>query len=173
MLMKLGEPLATLMARLLLVLAAGLCGCAGPAPKSIADWHDAVVAVREQSATTFRGVNDLVREAQVKRAATLQNLKESDFHPGLEAESIGLWNHTLDDLAAYSLALSTLLSPQLAAGIGDSTKQLGHRSLLRRTATYSRSNRAWSPRWASWERSSRRCQRGKTPRQSWRRRTRS
>jgi hypothetical protein len=84
-----------------------------------------VVAVREQSGTTFRGVNNLVREAQLKRAANLPNLRESDFHPGLDAEAIAAWNRALDSLAAYSAALSTLLSPELPAGVGDSTKRLG------------------------------------------------
>ena len=125
MLTKLGERFAVLKATVLLALAAGLYGCAGPTQKSVADWHDAVVAVREQSATAFRGVNNLVREAQLKRAATLPNLKESDFHAGLDAESVAAWNRALDSLAAYSAALSTLLSPELAAGIGDSTKRLG------------------------------------------------
>jgi hypothetical protein len=116
-----------LAASMLLALVAGLAGCAapGPTPKAIADWHDAVVAVREQSVTTFRAVNDLVREAQIRRAANLPNLKEEDFHPGLDAESLATWNSALDTLATYSAALSTLLSPDLAAGVGASTKQLG------------------------------------------------
>jgi len=125
MLSTLRERLAVLKATVLLALAVGLCGCAGPTQKSVADWHDAVVAVREQSATTFRGVNDLVREAQLKRAGSLSSLKESDFHPGLDAESVAAWNRALDSLAGYSAALSTLLSPELAAGVGDSTKRLG------------------------------------------------
>jgi hypothetical protein len=125
MLTRLSERFAILTATVLLALAVGVCGCAGPTQKSVADWHDAVVAVREQSATTFRGVNDLVREAQVKRAATLPNLKESDFTAGLDAQSIAAWNRALDSLAVYSAALSTQLNPDLATGGGGSTKQLG------------------------------------------------
>jgi hypothetical protein len=112
-------------AGMLVAFVAALTGCATPAPKTIEDWHAAVVAVREQSATTFRGVNELVREAQLKRAARLPNLKESDFHPGLDAESIAVWNRALDALAEYSAALSVLLSPDLPTGVGASTKQLG------------------------------------------------
>ena len=48
----------------LVLLAIVVCGCAGPAPKAVADWHDAVLAVRDQSGTAFKGVNDLVREAR-------------------------------------------------------------------------------------------------------------
>jgi hypothetical protein len=122
MLTRLSERFAVL---ILIVLAGAIYGCASPTPKAVADWHDAVVAVREQSGTTFRGVNNLVREAQLKRAANLPNLRESDFHPGLDAEAIAAWNRALDSLAAYSAALSTLLSPELPAGVGDSTKRLG------------------------------------------------
>jgi hypothetical protein len=112
------------MASILVVVFMALSGCAGPAVKTVADWHDAVLAVREQSGTAFRGVNELVREAQIRRAATLTNLKESDFQPGLDAASLAAWNRALDSLAAYSAALSTLLSPDLPAGVGDSTKRL-------------------------------------------------
>lgn len=123
---KLSKRFAAPTATVLLAFSAALGGCAGPTQKPLADWHDAVVAVREQSATTFRGgVNDLVREAQLTRAATLPSLKESDFTPGLDADSIAAWNRALDSLAAYSAALATLLSPELAAGVGDSTKRLG------------------------------------------------
>jgi len=125
MLSRLGERFAVPLGTVLLALSVALSGCAGPSQKSVADWHDAVVAVRDQSATTFRGVNDLVREAQLKRAATLANLKESDFQAGLDAQSIGAWNRALDSLAAYGAALSALLSPELTAGVGDSTKGLG------------------------------------------------
>jgi hypothetical protein len=107
-----------------LALALSLWGCAGPTQKSVADWHDAVVAVREQSTTAFRGVNDLVREAQLRRATALASLKESDFHAGLDAESVAAWNRALDTLAAYGAALSTLLGPEPAAGVGDSTRRL-------------------------------------------------
>ena len=124
MLNRLGERFAVSIAIMLLALAA-LCGCAGPTQKSVADWHAAVLAVRDQSGTTFRGVNDLVRAAQLKRAGTLANLKESDFHAGLDAQSIAAWNRALDSLAAYSAQLSTLLTPELAAGVGDSTRRLG------------------------------------------------
>jgi hypothetical protein len=87
-----------LAASILLALVTGLSGCAapGPTPKSVADWHDAVVAVREQSVTTFRVVNDLVRETQIKRAANLSVLKEEDFHPGLDAESLATWKGTAE-----------------------------------------------------------------------------
>jgi hypothetical protein len=122
---RLGDRFAVLAATVLLGLAAGVCGCAGPTQKSVADWHDAVVVVREQSTTTFRGVNDLVREAQLKRAATLPSLQESDFNAGLDTKSMAAWNRALDSLAAYSAALSTLLNPELATGVGGSTKQLG------------------------------------------------
>ena len=122
MLTRLSERFAVT-AIVLVVLA--FCGCAGPTQKSVADWHDAVVAVREQSTTTFRGVNDLVREAQLKRADNLPKLQESDFQPGLDAQSIAAWNRALDNLAAYSVTLSTLLNPELATGVGASTKQLG------------------------------------------------
>jgi hypothetical protein len=125
MLIKLAGREAVLTRTLWLALAALVCGCATTTQKSVTDWHDAVVAVREQSATTFRGVNDLVREAQLKRAADLANLKEDDFHPGLDAKSIATWNRALDNLAAYGASLSALLSPGLASGVGDSTKQLG------------------------------------------------
>jgi hypothetical protein len=104
---------------------AALCGCAGPTQKSVSDWHDAVVAVRDQSGTTFRGVNDLVRGAEIRRAPTLSQLRESDFQPGLDAQSIAAWNSALDSLIAYSAALSSLLNPELATGLGDSTKSLG------------------------------------------------
>lgn len=109
-----------------LALVIGLCACAStPTQKSVSDWHDAVVAVQEQSTTTFREVNRLVRDAQLKRVANLQNLKESDFQPGLDAESLAAWNRAFDGLAAYSSAVSTLLGPELPAGVGKSTQQLG------------------------------------------------
>lgn len=116
---------ATLTAVLLFPLAIGIGGCATPTQIPIADWHDAVVAVREQSVTTFRGVNDLVRETQVKRAGDLPKLAESDFQPGLDAQSLATWNRALDSLAAYSAALTTLLGPELPAGVGESTQRLG------------------------------------------------
>ncbi len=101
-------------------------GCAsGPQRQAVADWHDAVLAVREQSGVVFRGVNELVRESQLRRAERLANLRESDFHPGLDAASVAAWNRALDSLAAYSAALSTLLDPELAGGVGASTRQLG------------------------------------------------
>ncbi len=54
-----------------------LGGCAAiPNQHSIANWHNAVVAVRDQSIVTFQGVNTLTREAQIKRAAQLEQLKE-------------------------------------------------------------------------------------------------
>jgi hypothetical protein len=115
---------AFLVAGAVLFIAGALAGCAGPSPRAIADWHDGVVAVRDQSALTFKGVNDLVREAQIKRAATLPSLKEADFHPGLDAESIAAWNRALDSLAAYGAALSTLLGTPLTQGVGDATKGL-------------------------------------------------
>ncbi len=124
MLLSLERRFADVSVTLLVVLAALIYGCAAPAPKGIADWHDAVLAVREQSGTTFRGVNDLVREAQLNRAANLPNLKEPDFQPGLDAQSVATWNRAFDSLADYSSALSTLLAPGLASGVGDSTKQL-------------------------------------------------
>jgi hypothetical protein len=120
----LSKGLNLLKATALIALAAIVCGCSTPAPKAIADWHDAVLAVRDQSATTFRGVNDLVREAQLNRAANLPNLKESDFQPGLDATSIAAWNRALDSLTAYSAGLSTLVSPELASGVGDSTQRI-------------------------------------------------
>lgn len=103
-----------------------LGGCAAtPSQKSLSDWHDAVVAVRDQSTTTFRGVNALAREAQIRRAATLKSLKEEDFQPGLDADAIGVWTRALDILAEYGAALSSLLSPSLSAGVGDATKRFG------------------------------------------------
>lgn len=118
-----------------LALVAALGACATPTPKAVADWHDAVLAVRDQSTTSFREVNDLVRQAQLERAASLPNLKESDFQPGLDAESLAAWNRALDSLAAYSAQLSTLLSPEIPAGIGESTRKLGES-----IATTSKSN---------------------------------
>lgn len=119
------EALEKFKATFLIALVVGLWGCASPTQKSVADWHDAVVAVREQSVTTFRAVNDLVREAQLKRAGTLAKLEEADFQVGLDADSLAAWNSALDSLAAYGAALSGLLSPDLASGVGSSTKVLG------------------------------------------------
>jgi hypothetical protein len=102
-----------------------LPACAPANRQAVADWHDAVVAVREQSGVVFRGVNDLVRESQRRRAEGLTSLKEEDFHPGLDPGSIGAWNRALDVLSEYSAALSGLLDPALARGVGDSTKRLG------------------------------------------------
>lgn len=125
MLTLLRNRFAVLTVAVLLPLLLGVGGCAAPAPKAVADWHDAVLAVREQSTTTFHGVNSLVREAQIERSGNLASLKESDFRPGLSATSIAIWNRALDSLVAYSAALTTLLSPDLATGVGDSAKKLG------------------------------------------------
>ncbi len=110
---------------LILLLLLALGGCASTPQKPIADWHDAVVAVQGQSTTVFRSTNDLIRETQIRRAGTLKTIKESDFQPGLDAESLAIWDRAFDSLATYSSALSTLLNPELAAGVGTSTQQLG------------------------------------------------
>jgi len=110
-------------ASLLLIAAAMLGGCAVTPVQPVADWHDAVLAVQDQSNTVFRNVNDLVRASQVKRAGRLDKLLESDFQPGLDADSLAAWNRAFDGLASYGAALAALLSPDLASGVGDATKQ--------------------------------------------------
>jgi len=107
-----------------LLVAALAAACSSIDPKPLADWHDAIVAVRDQSSASFQSVNDLVREDQVQRAATLEKLVESDFQPGLDSESITAWNRALDGLAAYGASLTALLQPDLATNVGDSTKTL-------------------------------------------------
>ena len=125
MLSTLRDRSARLIVALMLPLVLALGGCATTPQKPIADWHDAVVAVQGQSTAVFRSTNDLVRETQIRRAGTLKTLKESDFQPGLGADSLAIWDRAFDGLAKYSAALSALLNPELAAGVGASTKQLG------------------------------------------------
>lgn len=116
------RPALALFAPWLLLVLLGACAVPGPAQKIVSDWHDAVVAVREQSNTTFRGVNELTREAQVKRAAMLPILKEDEFRKGLDSESLAIWNRSLDSLASYGAALSALLNPAGATAVGNAAK---------------------------------------------------
>jgi hypothetical protein len=125
MLSTLRDGSARLIVALALPMVLALGGCASTPQKPIADWHDAVVAVQGQSTTVFRSTNDLIRETQIRRAGTLAALKESDFQPGLDAESLAVWDRAFDSLAQYSAALTTLLNPELAAGVGASTQLLG------------------------------------------------
>ena len=125
MLVNLRDRTAHLIALVLLPLTLVAGGCATAPQKPIADWHDAVLATQAQSATTFRSVNGLVRESQVRRAGNLDRIKESDFQAGLDPDSLATWDRAFDALAKYSAALSTLLGPDLSAGVGASTKQLG------------------------------------------------
>jgi len=125
MLAHLRDRTAHLIAALLLPLTLAAGGCATAPQKPISDWHDAVLVVQTQSTTTFSGVNDLVREAQVRRAANLKSLDESEFRAAIDPKSLARWDHAFDALARYSAALTTLLSPDLSAGVGTSTKQLG------------------------------------------------
>jgi hypothetical protein len=126
---------ARLIVALLLPFTLAIGGCATTQQKPISDWHDAVLAVQTQSTTTFSGVNDLVREAQIQRAANLSTLDESAFQAALDPKSLAIWDGAFDALAKYSAALTTLLSPDLSAGVGASTKQLGES-----IATTARSN---------------------------------
>lgn len=100
-------------------------GCnSGPAPAGLASWRDAVVATQEHSDVVLRGVNELAREAQLQRAAQLSNLKESDFEPALDAQSLAIWNGAFDDLAAYAQALAKLVDPATSAPVGPSLTKL-------------------------------------------------
>jgi hypothetical protein len=104
---------------------ATLPGCATVNREEVASWRQAVVATRDQSAVTFRAVNELVRDSQMKRAERLTALKESDFSAGLEGDAIRRWNAALDSMAVYAAAVEQLLAPELPRDVGASLKKTG------------------------------------------------
>lgn len=121
------------------LLAAALLLCAscasGPPPASLESWHDAVIAAQAQSDVVFRGVNQLAREAQVERAAQLENLRESDFEPALDPRSLAVWHGTFDDLAGYAQALEKLVDPGTSAGVGSSLTRLSDKMAAQANAS--------------------------------------
>jgi hypothetical protein len=99
--------------------------CSTPEPAFLSGWRESVVAAHQQSDVALGGVNELMREEALQRVAKLQTLKESDFTPALDANSLRIWNSTFSELEAYAAALEALVDPNLVAGVGPSLSTLG------------------------------------------------
>lgn len=111
-----------------LVVAVLLCAsCASVSREDVGSWRQAVVAARDQSQVTFRAVNELVRQSQRERAATLESLSEDTFAPALDSESVQRWNAALDSMAAYAGAVEQLLAPEMPRDVGESLRATGER----------------------------------------------
>lgn len=113
-----------------LLLAVSACRTVEPA--AVQSWREAVIASKEQSSATFTAVGLLVRESQLDRIersdpGVLQELKETDFAPGLPADGLRRWNAAFDALDSYASSIEILLSPDLPQGVGDSLREVGER----------------------------------------------
>ena len=102
-----------------------LASCATPPTSApLADWHDAVLALRDQSTAVFQGVNNLVRQGEIKRAGGMKELRKDDFVPAVTPKAVAAWNRALDALVDYSASVSTLVDPDRDADTGKAYQDL-------------------------------------------------
>ena len=111
----------------LVLIGVGFLACVTTDIQSMAKFKQGLSAVQTDSQMIFLEFNKFVRELQLDRAVMLQNLKESDVAPGLDAESVGRWNAACEALSLYASALESLASPTGGANVEESLKALGER----------------------------------------------
>lgn len=104
-----------------------LGGCSTVPPESVTKFKQGLALVNTDAQKILLEFNTFVRDLQLDRAETLNNLKESDVTPGLDAESMSRWNMAMEALSLYASALATLGDPGGAAEVEESLKSLGDR----------------------------------------------
>lgn len=111
----------------MILIAATFLSCTTTNVQSLTKFNQGLAAVQTDSQKIFLEFNNFVRELELDRAATLQNLNESDVAPGLDAESVGRWNAACEALSLYAAALESLATPTGGTKVEESLEALGER----------------------------------------------